>query len=100
MTIEVLPSAKADLLAGFHFYERQEEGLGEEFIACLFDDIDALEYQAGIHVQRHGHFRKLCSRFPYGIYYLTDGETVWVDAVLDGRQDPEWIRRRLFGEAC
>ncbi|MFT5128849.1 MAG: hypothetical protein ACI8W8_002468 [Rhodothermales bacterium] len=82
MTIEVLPSAKADLLAGFHFYERQEEGLGEEFIACLFDDIDALEYQAGIHAQRHGHFRKLSSRFPSGIYYLTDGETVWVDAVF------------------
>jgi hypothetical protein len=40
--IEVLDEAEADLVTGFHFYERQEAGLGGYFLNSLFSDIDSL----------------------------------------------------------
>ena len=42
MKIEILDEAEADLIEGFHFYERQETGLGLYFLDSLFSDIDSL----------------------------------------------------------
>jgi hypothetical protein len=37
----------------------------------------------------------LSKRFPFGVYYLVEGEVVRVYAALELRHDPAWIRRRL-----
>ena len=95
MKIEILPSARDDLDDGFDFYERQGEGLGDYFQESLFSDIDSLRLYAGIHLKAFGYFRLLSKRFPYVIYYDLDQRTVRVWAVLDCRQNPESIRRRL-----
>ena len=42
MRIQILPSAIADLNAGWDFYESQEAGLGGYFQDCLSADIDSL----------------------------------------------------------
>jgi hypothetical protein len=44
MKIVVLPSACHDLSAGFDFYERQREGLGDYFIESLASDVDSLRF--------------------------------------------------------
>jgi hypothetical protein len=49
MNIEVLESAKLDLLKGYEFYEFQEAGIGEYFLDSLYSDIDSLHFYAGIH---------------------------------------------------
>jgi hypothetical protein len=36
MKLTVLPSARKDLAAGFAFYEKQQEGLGDYFLESLF----------------------------------------------------------------
>lgn len=46
MKIRILDSASQDLEDGFHFYERQESGLGDYFIDSLFSDIDSLRIYA------------------------------------------------------
>jgi len=38
MRIEILDKAEDDLVAGFHFYEEQENGLGEYFLESLYSD--------------------------------------------------------------
>jgi hypothetical protein len=43
MTIVILPSAKADLAAGFAFFDEQQAGLGIYFLESLFSDIDSLK---------------------------------------------------------
>ena len=96
MTLQVLGSAQQDLIEGFEFYERQQEGLGDYFLDSLFSDIDSLRIYAGVHaIHFERYHRMLSQRFPFAIYYRMQGDTITVWAVLDCRRDPAWIRRRL-----
>jgi plasmid stabilization system protein ParE len=95
MKIAVLPSALDHLSDGFYFYERQRDGLGQYFIESLYSDIDSLRLYAGIHIKSFGYYRVLSKRFPYVVYYGIEQDIVKIWAVLDGRQDPAAIRRRL-----
>lgn len=96
MKIVIQSSALADLASGFEFYEGNEPGLGIYFLDSLYSDIDSLQLYAGIHVVHFGkYYRLLSKRFPYGIYYHIHEDRVIVRAVLDLRQDPERIKRRL-----
>ncbi|MFM8900500.1 MAG: type II toxin-antitoxin system RelE/ParE family toxin [Burkholderiales bacterium] len=95
--IVISDSAQDDLLAGYWFYERQQAGIGTYFLDSLSADIDALLIYAGVQTQDPSNrlFRMLASRFPYAIYYTLEASTATVVAVLDTRQDPEWIRSKL-----
>jgi hypothetical protein len=95
MKIVNLPSAREDIANGFKFYEEQEAGVGNYFLECLFSDIDSLHLYAGIHRKNLGFHRFLSKRFPYAIYYSMEEETVFVWAILDCRQNPEKIRKKL-----
>jgi len=98
MRIEVLDEAEQDLVDGARFYEAQELGLGQYFLDSLFSDVDSLQLYAGIHVVRFGFPRLLSQRFPYAVYYRVEGNVAQVWAVLDCRQDPEKIEKRLAGD--
>jgi hypothetical protein len=94
--IVIQSSALADLASGVDFYEAKEPGLGSYFLDSLCSDIDSLQLYAGIHMIHFGKYHRLLSkRFPYGIYYLVQNNTVLVRAVLDLRRDPDWIKQRL-----
>jgi plasmid stabilization system protein ParE len=93
--IEIHDDARQDLIAGFHFYEKQEPGLGGYFLDCLYSDIDSLQLYAGIHQIVFGQHRCLSKRFPFAIYYTVTGDTIRINAVLDCRRNPTWIRQRL-----
>ena len=64
MKIEILDEAEADLIEGFHFYERQQTGLGWQFLDSLFSDIDSLLLYGGTHNIVYGYHRCLAKRFP------------------------------------
>ena len=95
MKIKILPSAVNDLSEGFYFYENQLKGLGSYFLESLFSDIDSLKLYAGLHEKVFQHYRLLSKRFPYAVYYLYESNTVFVNAVLDCRRNPDWIEKRL-----
>ena len=94
--IRLLDAASQDLVDGFHFYEKQESGLGGYFLDSLFSDIDSLLIHAGIHpTYFHAYYRMLSKRFPFAVYYRIDGTDILVYAILDCRKNPAWTRRRL-----
>ena len=95
MKIELLPSAREDLAAGFVFYEKQSPGLGSYFLNSLFADIDSLAIHGGIHRQVFGSHRLLGRTFPFAVYYEIVADTARVKAVLDCRRDPKWIMKKL-----
>ena len=95
MRIEILDEAESDLIEGFHFYQRQETGLGWYFLDSLFSDIDSLLLYAGIHDIVYGYHRCLAKRIPFAVYYSVEGENIRVYAILDCRRNPSWIERRL-----
>jgi plasmid stabilization system protein ParE len=94
--IEISKTAEDDLLDGYWFYEAQQIGIGDYFLDSLYADIHSLTVFAGIHAKAYpGIYRTLSARFPFGIYYMTDGDTATVVAVLDTRRNPKTIRSRL-----
>jgi hypothetical protein len=95
MVVELRVEARRDLLDGARFYERQREGLGAYFTDRLFEDLERLEGEAGIHETVFGLHRKLARRFPFAIYYRITSSIIDVVAVLDCRRDPETISNRL-----
>ena len=45
-----------------------------------------------------GPYRRMLIRdFPYGVFYQAQPTRVVVAAIMDLRQDPQSIRRKLFG---
>jgi hypothetical protein len=93
--IRILDEAEQDLVDGGLFYEAQDRGLGDYFFDSLSADIDSLQLFGGIHPIRSGRHCLLATRFPYAIYYIVVKRVVHVQAVLDCRRDPAWIRARL-----
>lgn len=95
-TLSILPSAQADLEAGYWFYESQGDGFGTYFLDCLTSDIESLRLFAGLHPKPlSGFHRTLSKRFPFAIYYDVSGATAIVAAVLDCRQNPSSIQSLL-----
>jgi len=98
MKLEILDLAKADLIEGRSFYEKQEVGLGDYFLRRLFEDIDQLRITAGTHRKPFDRYhRALSKRFPFAIFYTLEDDTVNVWSVVDCRRRPSWIRRHLRG---
>ena|SRR5437867_1137383 len=96
MKLQILASAKADLEAGYRFYEAQNSGLGDYFLTSVEADVESLRLYAGIHPIVYKDFhRSLCRIFPFAIYYLKSADTATVYAVVDCRRDPAWIRHHL-----
>jgi plasmid stabilization system protein ParE len=93
--IRVLETAKQDLREGWRFYEKNAAGLGDYFLDCIRADVRSLQVYAGIHEMAEGFHRMLVKRFPFAVYYLIEGESIDVYAILDCRRDPEWIAKRL-----
>jgi hypothetical protein len=97
--IAILDEAQEDMIEGFRFYESIEAGVGSYFLDCIFSDIDSLILFAGIHQVVYGYHRSLSKRFPFAIYYDIEGDQIRVQAVLDCRRNPSWIRKRLTGRS-
>ena len=96
MEIVVLLAAELDIQKAFNRFEEYREGLGVTFLQEL--DV-AYEY-----LQRHPRIgrlyaedrrRFLVPNFPFGIFYSLIADRIIISAVLDLRQDPERIRKRL-----
>lgn len=96
MRVRITRSAEKDLLRGFAFYNRQQEGVGSYFLDSLYADIDSLAFYGGIHPRVDDRpYRALAKRFPFFIYYDRQGDEVTVIAVLDYRQNPTAITKKL-----
>ena len=96
LLVVFLSGADADLQAAFNRFEDYREGFGEEFMQA----VDA-------HLARAAKFpllapvylgqvrRQVLRGFPYGVFYEPHPTRIIVVAILDLRQDPESIRRRI-----
>ncbi len=90
------PAAAADLEDAYRWYEAQQPGLGEEFLAAA----EAVKKSVVANPQQfpviHRQTRRaLFRRFPYGLHYrIVDDQIVFV-ACMHARRDPRrWQSRR------
>jgi plasmid stabilization system protein ParE len=92
---EATPAVELDIEAAFEWYEREEPGLGFEFLEELRAAYHRiLDHPFGYQDLRLGIRRALTRRFPYCIYFSVEADAIVVLAVLHGARDPkEWQRR-------
>lgn len=85
-----------DIAAAFDWYERQQTGLGRQFLDELRGTYDRIAYNPFTYQDiRSGIRRALVRRFPYAVYFAVEGDVVVVLAVLHVNRNPdEWQRRR------
>jgi len=95
MNIKILSYAEKDIAIAISFYEAQSKGLGKYFLDSILSDIESLHIYAGIHIIISNYFRLLAKRFPFSIYYKIKDKTIYIYAVLDCRENPQWITERL-----
>ena len=97
MTYHLLirPEAEADLSAAYRWYEDRDAGLGEEFLRAVEASLLGIQKNPQTFQKLHKEVRRaLTRRFPYGIFYLVENDTIVVLAVLHGRRNPAIINAR------
>jgi plasmid stabilization system protein ParE len=92
----LLLQADLDIQSAFDRYEDFQEGRGGVFVRQLDAALTLLRVHPEIAPVYGGPYRRLLVRdFPYGIFYQVQPARVIVAAIIDLRQDPEAIRRKL-----
>jgi toxin ParE1/3/4 len=90
------PEAEADIDSAFAWYEAQRAGLGSEFLAELALVLESIESNAERYPTLIGRTRRaLVRRFPFGVFYIIEPDSVAVTACMHCRRDPRrWQLRR------
>jgi toxin ParE1/3/4 len=89
-------AAAGDIRRAYVWYERAQEGLGEEFLVEVRSTLDRVLATPEAYPVLHRETRRaLVHRFPYGLFYRTVNGVVVVVACIHTHRDPEsWKRRR------
>lgn len=96
LPIAFRPEARAELIDAWSWYEEQRPGLGDELEACVEAAIGAAARSPAAHQGVCAEVRRvLVKRFPYGVYYLVEGEVLLVLAVAHSRREPHYWADRL-----
>ncbi len=90
------PEAEVELLSAALFYESREVGLGDMFLDAVQRAVQFMcQYpEAGSPIDRTVR-RVLVGRFPYGVIYQLDSESIQIVAISHNRQRPFYWRSRL-----
>ena len=91
----VRPEAEADLADAQEWYERQQQGLGAEFLLCVEEAFARIERTPRMYGEVYREIRRaLTRRFPYAVYYRVEGAEVVVLGAFHTRRDPrQWQSR-------
>ena len=98
MELLLLARAEAEVLETQARLEDAVAGLGERFNLRVEEALDQLiGFPQSGSVYAAPFRRVLVRDFPFGIFYSIEGRRIVVQAVLDLRQDPQAIERKLRG---
>ena len=91
----IRPEAEADLDEAYRWYEQQREGLGADFLLCFEEALEQIRLTPEIYPIVYKQVRRgFIQRFPYGLYYLLESNTIVVMAVFHVSRDPRrWHSR-------
>jgi len=87
--------SRLDILDAFSWYESRRPGLGKDFELCLEAGLSQLKRDPLLFQKRYKNLRiYFIDRFPYGIHYLIEADTIKVLAVFHTSRNPQrWIIR-------
>ena len=87
--------AELEFNAGIDYYEAIENGLGYDFSLEIASTIGRVTDFPKAWLAIEGEIRRaLVKRFPYGILYAEDQDTIYIVAVMHLHRDPEYWKYR------
>jgi plasmid stabilization system protein ParE len=92
----LLLQADLDIQSAYNLYEDFQAGRGELFLRQLDLALGLMRRNPQIGKAYAKAYRRMLIRgFPYGIFYQQQPTRIIVAAIMDLRQDPRVIRRKL-----
>lgn len=97
LTFGFHPDARMELLEAVEYYENSRTGLGTEFLNSINEALESIRSMPLAYplVGRDIH-RLLVKRFPYGVVYSVQEESVRIWAVMHLKRRPGYWRKRLI----
>ena len=92
----IRPEARADLLETFNWYQEQRHGLGFDFKLCVDEVISKIRKHPLIYRKVYKNIRRsVTKRFPFGVFYIVEDQTIIVLAVIHAKRDPSNWQNRI-----
>lgn len=89
----VRPEAQINIREAAIWYEQRETGLGHRFAAEIRQSLRSItKTPLRFPLIENGVRRLLLHRFPYAVYFIVDGDSVVILAVLHQHREPETWR--------
>jgi toxin ParE1/3/4 len=86
--------AERDLFESYKWYKEKVPGLGTDFLAVIERALESIqENPARFPVIYRNVRRALIRRFPYGIFYFLEGESIIVLGVMHTARNPAKWRK-------
>ena len=96
MNVRFLSPAAQELEDAFQWYEEQMPGLGDEFLAAIDEAVHRIiAWPQANPTLKHTLRRCLIRRFPYGLIYGMETQTVMIVAVAHLHRKPFYWTRRV-----
>jgi toxin ParE1/3/4 len=93
MEVVLLLSAERDLQEAYSWVEEHRRGREQFFLQDVELSLEHLKRFPLIGRLYRGRYRRLLiPRYPFGIFYVVESNSIVIHAVSDLRQDPEKIR--------
>jgi len=92
----IKPFAEHDATDATSWYNKHRDGLGDEFLLSLEAKINAIQRNPGqFKVVYKGIRRALTERFPFGIYFIIEDNTIYILAIIHTSRHPiVWKKRK------
>ena len=85
MNVTLRPEAEEDLESAARWYEERRRGLGGGLLDEVLHTIGLIAENPRRYPRIHGAARRAVTRrFPFGVFYLMEGDAVVVIAVMHG----------------
>jgi plasmid stabilization system protein ParE len=95
LTVHVRPEAAQDIEDAAGWYEEQSRGLGHEFLEEVYRSLQRIAEQPELYPSVHRSTRRaLIHRFPFGVFYGVEADSIVVVAVMHGSRDPQRWKQR------
>ncbi len=99
MNVRFLQIAKTELDEAVAYYNHEKPALGYEFVWEIFFAIERIKQFPDAWPPFHeGTRRCLIRRFPYGIIYLREGDSIVIFAIAHLHRQPDYWIDRLSSE--
>lgn len=86
----IKPFAEEDAKEAANWYNEKRDGLGNEFLLALEASFTSLQRNPNHYqVVYKGLQRALIVRFPYGIFFIVEGNTIYILAIFHTSRSPK-----------